>query len=326
MSLSTSHAARYLRSSRWLGLVLLPLSVFDCSPDERRILESSQANVVAGAGAGAGTSSGQAGLAEDSTAGEGGDSGSAESPSVAGSSGSAGSSGAGGAAGGVSAGSGGTPIIDPGGSGTVSGGGTAGASGANNSGSAGVAAGAGGAPFDSPCGDIDNDSVDDCTETLVLNSHFDTDAAQWVAAANAVQAWDARDARSKSGSGSLMVTNQAPTMQVDASVIAGTEQCIAVTEAVKYEFAAHVMIPDGQGAGEAGLNLYAFAGDACSGVFLTGLTPGMTKQTGSWVVVEGQLAMPAGARSVVVRLVASKPFKQDKLSALFDDVLVRAVH
>jgi hypothetical protein len=127
-------------------------------------------------------------------------------------------------------------------------------------------------------------------------------------------------------SGSILVTNQAPIAAVDSWVMAGTEQCIAVTEHIKYELAARVMIPDGQGLGEAGLNLYVFAGDRCAGVFLGGLTPGLTAERGSWVVVDGQVEMPLAARSVLVRLVISKPFAQATLSAFFDDVLVRAWH
>ncbi len=295
------------RRSLWLALV--PLSALQCTPDERQLREATRTNSVAEAG----TAAGAAGAESESFAGEGG-----EIESAGGRLGGAGVAGRGGRA---TAGFAGGPKVAPGGSGTVNGGGVPGASGG-----AGNSAGAGGAPFDSPCGDIDHNAVDDCAETLLLDSRFDADPPHWVPGANLIQAWDGRDARAKPGSGSILVTNQTPIAAVDAWVLAGTDQCIPVTERVKYELAARVMIPDGQGLGGAGLNLYAYTGDACSGIFLSGLATGLTVQRGGWAVVEGQLEMPLAARSVLVRLAVSKPFSQDKLSALFDDILMRIVY
>lgn len=311
-------------SRRSLWLALMPLALLQCTPDERRLRASTRVDSVAEAGSAAGA----AGAESEAFAGEGGESESAGGGASGVGAGGAGVAGASGhAAGGATAGSAGfagTPIVDPGGSGTVNGGGAAGGGGVSNG--AGGGAGLGGAPFDSPCGDIDHNSVDDCTETLLLNSRLDTDAGHWAPDANTIQAWDARDARGKSGSGSILVTNQAPVAAVNTWVLNGTDQCVPVTEGLTYEFAARVMIPEGQGTGGAGLNVYAFTGAACSDIFLSGQGTSLNVQAGGWAVVEKQIVMPAAARSVLVRLAVSKPFTQVKLSALFDDVLVRVVH
>ncbi|MEI9953441.1 MAG: hypothetical protein WDO74_31795 [Pseudomonadota bacterium] len=257
------------RRSLWLALVLL--SALQCTPDERQLREAARTHSVAEAG----TAAGAAGAESESFAGEGG-----EIESAGGRLGGAGVAGLGGRA---TAGFAGAPTVDPGGSGTVNGGGVPGASGGAGNSAGGGGADAGGAPFDSPCGDIDHNAVDDCAETVLLNSRFDTDTTHWVPGANLIQAWDGRDARAKSGSGSILVTNRTPIAAIDAWVLAGTDQCIPVTERLKYELAARVLIPDGQGLGGAGLNLYAYTGDACSGIFLSGLATGLTVQRGGWL-------------------------------------------
>ncbi|MEI9941171.1 MAG: hypothetical protein WDO69_28470 [Pseudomonadota bacterium] len=302
-------STRVLASRPLLWLCLLPLAALQCTLDERPLNHSDSA-------VDAPTWAGAAGAESESLAGEGG--------SSDGFAGRLGGAGMVGDAAGAATSFGGKPPVDAGGNGAIINGGAAGASGAVSD-AAGGAAGSD-TPFAGPCGDIDHDAVDDCEETLLLDSRFDADLTHWVAGPNLVQAWDPRDARSLTSSGSIFVTNQVPIAAVDAWVMAGTEQCVSVTERVEYELAARVMIPNGQGLGEAGLNLYVFAGDGCSGVFLGGLTPGLTAKRGGWVVVDGQVEMPLAARSMVVRLVTSKPFTQATLSAFFDDVLVRAWH
>lgn len=320
-------------SRRSFWLVLAAFGVFfmlQCTPDERRLREGAHADFVSQAGS--------AGADSDAPAGEGGEFESfAGRPSGANGGASGHAAGSGGAAGaGIAggggnvtggAGSGGTAVVNPGGNGTVSGGGTSGGGGANNtSGSGGRASGGAGGTFDSPCGDIDHDFIDDCSETLLVNSRFDADASHWVASPNLTQAWDARDARGKAGSGSILITNQTPIAGVDAWVMAGSDQCIPVSELTKYQLGVRVLIADGQGAGSAGLNLYAFTGDACNEIFLSGLPSAVTLARGSWTAVSAEIDTPLGSRSVLVRLAVSKPFNQDKLSALFDDVLVRVSH
>ncbi len=187
--------------------------------------------------------------------------------------------------------------------------------------SSGGNAGSGGAS--SGCGDIDQDMVDDCTETLVQNSRFDSDGSYWLIEPLATQAWDPRNARAGTGSGSLLISNLAPVDPAPGSFMVGAHQCVPVTADASYELAVRVLIPSGQGAGEAGVNVQIFGADNCASSFLEADTVGTTADVDAWQVVQGELTVSSAARSMWVRLVVSKPFSQAALDALFDDVLVR---
>jgi hypothetical protein len=201
-------------------------------------------------------------------------------------------------------------------------GGTDGTAGNPVSGAAGFqGAGTGGALGD--CGDIDQDMIDDCAETIVQNSRFDSDVSYWDSEPLESQAWDARNARAGTGSGSLLISNVAPVASESGSFMVGAHQCLQVTAGGDYEAAARVLIPSGQGAGEAGINVQIFGADDCAGSFLEAETVATTIAVDTWSVVQGEVILPASARSLWVRLVASKPFAQPTLDALFDDVLVR---
>jgi hypothetical protein len=190
----------------------------------------------------------------------------------------------------------------------------------SSAGSGGSAGSAGASPG---CGDIDQDMVDDCTETLVQNSRFDSDGSYWLVEPLATQAWDPRNARAGTGSGSLLISNLAPVDPANGSFMVGGHQCVQVTADATYEFAVRVLIPSGQGAGEAGVNVQIFGADNCAGSFLEAETVGTTADVDAWQVVQGELTVSSAARSMWVRLVVSKPFSQTALEALFDDVLVR---
>lgn len=217
------------------------------------------------------------------------------------------------------------------GSGALGGaGGAAGAGGSGGSGSSGRAGrsgdgglGAGGGGGGAPCGDLDQDRVDDCAETLIQNSRFDLDVRYWVAEVLTTQAWDPRNARSGTGSGSMLISNVAPVDSALGAFMAGGHQCLQVTAGASYEVAVRALIPGGQPAGEAALNVQVFGADDCAGSFLQAQTLASTTDVDTWSVLEGEISTPPSARSMWVRLAASKPFTQATLVALFDDVLVR---
>jgi hypothetical protein len=185
-------------------------------------------------------------------------------------------------------------------------------------------AGSGGSPTAAgPCGDIDQNGVDDCSETLVANARFDSDLSHWDAEQLETQSWDARNAGPEPNSGALLVSNTAPVATGLGSYMAGAHQCVQVTADVGYEVAARVLIPGGQGGGVAGVNLQFFDTDGCQGDFLGAETVGTTADVDAWRVVLAEVKAPSAARSMWLRLVASKPFPEPQLDALFDDVLVR---
>jgi hypothetical protein len=284
-----------------------------CQVDERTLSRLTDAASRAGSDAGSSADAGSSSNGRSDSASVAGADG-ADSPD--------------GASGGTEASTSGGNSIGVGGWGGVAGsaleagnGGTGGGliNGASGSGG-GNAGGAGASPS---CGDIDQDMVDDCTETLVQNSRFDSDDSYWLVEPLATQAWDPRNARAGAGSGSLLISNLAPVDPAPGAFMVGGHQCVQVTADTSYELAARVFIPSGQGGGGAGINVQIFGTDNCAGSFLGADTVGTTADVDAWQVVQGELTLPSAARSIWVRLVVSKPFSQATLEALFDDVLVR---
>ena len=258
-----------------------------------------------------------------------GDNGDAGQPDVA--QGGASSSGGGGAVNGGAPGAAGSSLADagdtnggPSNGGNPSAGG-AGASGASAAGGASAgSSGHAGATFESPCGDLNQNSVDDCAETLVQNSRFDSAASDWNPEPSLTQAWDAKNATGKPGSGSLMLSN---TIVENATglVMVGSRQCIPVLPTTSYDFAARVMLNAGETAGQAGLNVYLYDDAACKGNIVpsgTGDTSFLGGTAGAWSVVHGTLWVPGGVHSMHVRLVTNKPFAKPSFTAFIDDVLV----
>lgn len=306
------------RVSRLSSCALLVLAASSaCGVDERPLTYEYHPLDVAG-------SSGSAGRGSSGGSSSGGDSGAADGgktatfggdgactscggnsdagapPELGGDAGSSSPSGGAGA-GSAGAGSGGSP-----------------AAGAANAGSAGQAGGS----IAFPCGDLNQDLVDDCQQTLVLNSRFDSAASDWDLEPSTTRAWDASNASGKAGSGSLQVSNVQPVEQAAGATLAGSRQCIPVTPMTNYDFAANVMIASGQAAGQAGLNAWLFDDDACVGNLVTGSMPIAGGEAGKWTAIKGKLWIPGGVHSMYVRLVAIKPFTQASLNVFIDDVLV----
>ena len=299
-SVGRSAQTAYQRTQRVFAAIFVSsLAALSCSVDERDLSRDAPATSRGGVS-------------------DGGDGG-AGSPSIGGDSGAANGS-AGQTSGGQS-------------NGGQSNGGQSNGGQSNSGGSGGTSSGSvnrpptgsGGAAGGPGCGDIDNDGVDDCTETLVQNSRFDLDISAWIAESEVTATWDARDARMSAASGSMLVSNVAPTATAFGAVMLGVDQCLPVTAGTTYELAARVLIASGQGSGEGGIALFVFDGAGCQGTFLESFTPDTTQIVDAWTKVEGQTNMPIGARSMMLRLVASRPFAQAKLDIAFDDVLVRAL-
>lgn len=259
-----------------------------------------------GVAANGGTEShGDAGAAsggEPSNGGRSGEAGAASDPG-GGSAGGAGNTSAGGVAG------------------SATGGSTSGGSNGGTSSSGGSAA-HGGSAVSFPCGDLNQDSVDDCAQTLVQNSRFDSALNGWETEPSTNQAWDASNATGQPGSGSVKVSNTAAMIQAVGTLAAGSHQCVPVTPTTNYDFAARVMLAAGETGGQAGVNVWLFDDDACQGNLVTGSMPIIGGVAGSWTVLTGRVWVPGGVHSMWVRLVAIKPFAQPSLSVLIDDVLV----
>jgi len=169
-------------------------------------------------------------------------------------------------------------------------GGSAGAP-ATSAGSAGQA----GSVFNGPCGDLNHDLIDDCSETLVQNSRFDTSASNWDAEPGLTVTWNVGDASGKASSGSLRLNHTG-----GAGTMIGARQCIPATEDTNYDVAARVMLSAGQGQG--GVNVYLFDDDACQGNIVTGNTPIEGGESGKWTDLFGTLWVRGGVHSMYVAL------------------------
>ena len=303
---------------RWRSCGALCILVLaSCSLDDRPLNYEFHALLAAGASGGgsSGVGAGDAGAPANGDAGTpaaGGDSGGDPGPGDAGSpidgggsantGGVSGLAGAGANAGATSSNSG------SGGTGGGTGGGAP-ASGAGNS--------SGGAAF--VCGDLNHDFVDDCSETLVQNSRFDTSATPWVAESSLTATWGNVNATGAPGSGSISLNHTGP-----GGTMIGARQCMPVTPNALYDVAARVQVGAGQ-TGTAGINVYFYDDDACQANFVIGNTPIEGGVPGTWteLATVTPLWIPGAAHSMYVRLVADKPLNQTTpLTVLIDDVLV----
>lgn len=205
----------------------------------------------------------------------------------------------------------------PGGSSGSSAGGSGGAVGSGGS------AGSGGTSIDvGPCGDLDQNGVQDCEETLTQNSRFDTTAQSWLADPSVTSTWRAEDARGSSGSGSLGI-NFATSGGDSTWGLAAASQCQPAWSDDFFVVGARLMIPQGQAGGRAQLELAFFDNDNCKGTVLSSKTAAFSAEQGVWQALSKTVQIPAGTRSVMLRLAAAKPGTQASLEVRFDDVLFR---
>jgi hypothetical protein len=186
----------------------------------------------------------------------------------------------------------------------------------------GGSAGASTDPDTGPCGDMDHNGVQDCEETLAENATFDVGVEKWSADPGVTQAWQPDDARGANGSGSLSVKFTSavggPTW-----ALAAAGQCVSAWADQTFEIGARTLIPEGQSGGRAEISLAFFGNDACAASFLGTATAVSSVRVGSWQTLHAGVKMPAGTRSVLVRLAAAKPGSQASFEAHFDDILLR---
>jgi hypothetical protein len=134
--------------------------------------------------------------------------------------------------------------------------------------------------------------------------------------------WKSDDARGTHGSGSLSLTFTTATTNPGWATGAAS-QCLPAWGEKQFELGARAFIPTGQGGGTAQVSLAMFGNDDCAGSFMGTTAPALSTQAGSWQVLHSSVTLPAGTRSVLVRLALAKPGTQASLQANFDDVLFR---
>jgi hypothetical protein len=194
-------------------------------------------------------------------------------------------------------------------------------------GSAGAMAGDGGTPpGGGDCPDLDHNDIPDCEESLTKNGSFDNNFADWTPEANIALDWQMVDADASDASGSMGVENS-NAANLDNLSLAGSAQCISLDQPGAYAVVARVFIPpDQQAKGSGGVSVAFYEADLCAGAIMIGFggTSSMVSATGSWQSAAFDTNAPENARSMSVRLVVLKPFKDPPVQVLFDNVAVKA--
>jgi hypothetical protein len=179
-----------------------------------------------------------------------------------------------------------------------------------------------GLPWPSVCPDDDGNGVPDCQESLVANATFDRDTTGWEAETGLTVAWKAADAWKSPPLGAVVLTNT-NTFEQDGWGMSGVRQCIPVAPGAYYRLTASLYLPKGQGAGAGGIGAWVFDAPGCAGNLVLGYTSDLVSSVGRWASIDGTVQTPNTAKSMLVRLVVAKPFRQTALAAEFDGVRVR---
>lgn len=194
-----------------------------------------------------------------------------------------------------------------------------------SAGSAGAAAGGDTGVDPAECPDLDQNSVPDCTETLLENTTFDKGASSWLPEDNVTQTWAEDDADERPGSGSLAIVNY-NFADIPNFSIGGSKQCVPIADGGWYLFQANVLIATGQGSkGSGGFTVQFFESGDCSGKLMPnfGGTSQLVDEQGAWLPLRFQTESPSNAGSMSVEVVVVKGFKESALTVLFDNVLVK---
>jgi hypothetical protein len=208
------------------------------------------------------------------------------------------------------------------GTGAAAGSAALGGSGGNPSGGTGGGGGSGGRLI-GRCPDLDGNFVFDCDETIAKNYGFDQDTSDWSAETNIALACQVLDAAGHPDSGSLAVEDTF-TSDMEGGSMLGADQCMAVNEQTLYAFAVQVSVPDGATGTTAGFQLIFYDDDNCMGSKV-GIVTSPVVSGSSWNVAKLVRPTPKLTKSLLMRLVTIKPYREAPNSVLFDNVLVHRV-
>jgi len=176
--------------------------------------------------------------------------------------------------------------------------------------------------FEDGCTDLNHNGVSDCTETLLLNSSFTSDVAEWKVEIGATLIWDPLDLMEAVASGSALVTSSGSIDAPGVSLVAAG-QCVAVEPGKTVEIYAQARTESGPVDGNAAISLWFFptagCGESPSLVYQTSpITPGQT------ALLQGSTVVPDSMLSARVRLGVIKPFRAESFSVRFDNLLIDA--
>ncbi len=210
-------------------------------------------------------------------------------------------------------------------------GGSAGTSGSGGSSNGGAGAGAQPNGSDAPPPPVCNyapSGADEGCESLVTNPGFSklVGVLGWPGATPLIQTqWAESDATGIVGSGAMAVANTHYGDE-EGETINGALQCIPAEAGAVYDALADVLIPKQEAEGRAGINVLYYKSTDCNASLVgtdMSFTTDLVEVVGAWQPVGGRFIVPSGMRSMEVTLVAAKPFRQRKFTAVFDNVYVQ---
>jgi len=206
-------------------------------------------------------------------------------------------------------------------------GGSSGAS-PGRGGSGGASAGEGGQIDVGPtvdCVDLDQNTIPDCSETVVANAGFDRDTKGWSPEANGAISWDSLDARGSTLSGTLLVENRSTGMAQDGGLVySGATQCVPIEPNHAYDLYAQMYSRGPVITGYASVIGRVFASADCSGSPLRVETSPIQGTINLWITLQATIPAMTGAQSLMVELsVGRLSSKPGPVSLTFDNVLLR---
>lgn len=163
--------------------------------------------------------------------------------------------------------------------------------------------------------------VSDCTQTVMANSNFATDIAQWNIQATATAQWVPTGAHGAATGGIHVDNINHDPARPDSISIAGAEQCVLASPG-NYQAYAQAFVDSGQPEGSVGIYLFYFRSTNCTGPLITALELGKTSTKGVWNLLHGIATVPAETASMKVRLVIFKKLGLPSFKATFDNILI----
>jgi hypothetical protein len=176
------------------------------------------------------------------------------------------------------------------------------------------------------CPDLDGNGVLDCKESLLINPAFRADIAGWTEELETKQAFLSGDATNNPKSGSLAVTNARQSDTAAGLTMAGSTQCVPTMGVAGLDYLLQTLVSARPGDSvSSGIEFHFYPSTDCSGPLTGVFSPALVDATSTdWQLLQGIVAPAPGTRSLNLRLVVVKPFKQQLAQAAFDNILLRA--
>ncbi|MGC4090103.1 MAG: hypothetical protein QM756_19915 [Polyangiaceae bacterium] len=175
------------------------------------------------------------------------------------------------------------------------------------------------------CPDLNQNTVPDCTETLVENSAFDHDSVAWTPGANAAVKWDSLDARGSNQSGTLRVENRSSGSALDGGLVStGALQCVPIEPNHAYDLFVQMYSRGPTISGYASVVGRVFASSDCTGSPLRVETSPIQGTIDLWITLQATVPAEASAGSMLIELsVGRLSTMTGPVSVVFDNVLLR---